>query len=258
MKMTIPLGRYIETDSPLHKLDPRAKVIAMFLYLAIILMMSSLYWLAITAVLTVVVLGLTRIPYQVFIRSLKPLRFLIMFIFVFPIIFHEHDIMDGVVQGTLMAGRMTLFILFTAILTYTTQTARLTQGLECLLQPFRRLGVSPEKWSLMINLALRFIPTIIEEAKVVLKAQASRGVDFAERSWRAKASALIPLLVPITVNTFRRAQDLTDSMEARGFVPGMPRTSYYELVWKGQDTWFIAGCSLFLLCSLAWRLLLPF
>jgi len=245
MRMTMPLGRYVDTDSPVHRLDPRAKLIAMLLYAAVVLMISSLRGLLLTALASAAVMALTRVPFKVYLRSLKPLRWLIVFIFLFPILFQQ-GWPDGIVQGTVTAGRMVLFIVFTAILTFTTRQSQLIQALEWLLKPFRRFGVSPEKWSLMMNLALRFIPTIVEEAKLILKAQASRGVDFAERSWREKASALITLLIPVTANTFRRAQELTDSMEARGFVPGMPRTHFHELVWNGRDTVFLLGCVLFM------------
>lgn len=253
MKMTIQPGRYIEADSPLHRLDPRGKLVAMILYLFIIILTSSLYLLLAVAAVSVTVILLTRIPFRAYARSLRPLRYLILFIFLFPIIFHDDTLISGVIQGTLTAGRMVLFVLFTAILTFTTRQTRLTQALEWLLKPFRRLGVSPEKWSLMMNLALRFIPTIVEEAQIVLKAQASRGVDFAEQSWRKKASSLLTLLVPVTTNTFRRAQELTESMEARGFVPGMPRSNFYELVWSRRDTWFVLGFVFFLCLMIVWR-----
>lgn len=255
MHRSIKLGRYIAAESPIHRLDPRAKIIAMILYFAMILTIHSLVGLAVLAAGSLLIIGMTRIPFKAYLRTLRPLRYLIAFIFLFPVLFGEHDLAANLVQGTVAAGRMTLFILFSAVLTFTTPTARLIQGLERLLQPFRILGVSPEKWSMMINLALRFIPTIIDEAKIILKAQASRGADFAERSWKEKAKVLITLLVPVTAGTFRRAQELTDSMEARGFVPGMPRTSYHQLTWSRMDSGFVLCFAVVFMLALAWRVL---
>lgn len=254
MRGAVRLGRYMDTGSWIHELDPRAKLIAMMLYFALIVSVNTLYALTATVAASLLVLYWTRIPYRLYWRTLRPLKYLIAFMFVFPIALGEGSFLQNTEQGVLAAGRMSLFVTFTALLTFTTDPSRLTQGVEALLAPLRRIGVSPEKWSLMLNLAIRFIPVILEEANIVMKAQASRGADFQERSWKAKAKVLLTLLVPITAGAFRRAQDLIDSMESRGYEPGRPRSSYTALVWSPADTGFIAGFALLLLLLIMFRI----
>lgn len=139
---------------------------------------------------------------------------------------------------------MILFIAFTAILTFTTTPERLTNGLESFFAPLRYVRMSPQKITLMISIALRFIPSIFEEAEKILKAQASRGFVLKERTLKEKASVLMTLLVPVSVGAFRRAGELVDSMESRGYQLGRPRSQYQQLLWVNKDTLFVLAFAL--------------
>lgn len=250
MRESIKLGRYVAADSWVHRLDPRSKLLAMLLYFAVILSVDSLAALGATAAVSLAVIAGTGIPYAAFLRAMKPLRFLLAFAFVFPLLLEP----NGLLAGTLAAGRMALFVAFTAILTFTTDTSSLASGLESLLRPFRAVGLSPERWTLMMTITIRFIPTILDEADTVLKAQASRGADYRDLSWKARARLLMTLLVPVTAGAFRRASDLIDAMRARGYRHGAPRSAYRQLRWGAGDTAFLAGFALFLLGMLFLKL----
>ncbi|SEU29908.1 energy-coupling factor transporter transmembrane protein EcfT [Paenibacillus sp. NFR01] len=251
MNERLLLGRSIETGSWVHKLDARAKLTGMLLYVAVILLSHSWPAMALLAAFSVLVMLSTKIPLKYFWKAAKPLRYLMFFIFIVQLI----SVKSGSAYFTLgsfslHAGgfrlaafsviRMFFLITFTAILTFTTTPGKLNQGLEGLLSPFKKLGLSPDRITLMIGIALRFIPTILEESQIILKAQASRGADLKELPLKEKAQMLISLLVPVIASAFRRAQDLIYSMESRGFLIDAPRSRYHRLRWGGADTFFVA------------------
>ncbi len=250
MRNKIIMGRYIETGSWVHGLDPRAKVAAMLLFMVVIFMINSFIGVIAVTVFSILIMSFTRIPFIFYSRAVKPLLFLIGFIALFQILFNTGGARivsvgpvslysGGIERGVLSALRMILFISFTAILTFTTTPERLTHGLESFFAPLRWVRLSPQKITLMISIALRFIPSIFEEAEKILKAQASRGFVLKERTLREKASILMTLLVPVSVGAFRRASELVDSMESRGYRLGMPRSRFYVLVWGSKDTFFV-------------------
>lgn len=249
MNEKLLLGRMIDTGSWVHKLDPRAKLIGMLIYVAVILLSRSLPAVALLAVFSAAVMASTRIPLSYFLKAAKPLRFLMLFIFVIqlftvkqgPVLvewgaFRLYE--EGLRLGAFAVIRMLFLVAFTALLTFTTTPARLNQGLEALLSPFKKLGLAPGRLTLMMDIALRFIPTILDETQVIMKAQASRGADLAELPLKEKARMLVSLLIPVITSAFRRAQDLVYSMEARGFVIDAPRTRYHRLNWETADTLF--------------------
>ena len=250
MQNRMIFGRYYDTGSWVHRLDPRAKVAAMLLYMVAIFMVNTLAEAVTVFVFAIVVMLSTRIPLMQFARALKPLLFIMVFIFAFHLLFDAGGTRlmavgpfkfysGGFERGILAVVRMILFVGFTAILTFTTPPAKLTRGLEAFFRPLKIVGISPDRLTLMIEIALRFIPTIFEEAEKILKAQASRGMDMKDQPLVKKARLLISLLVPVTVNAVRRAMELTDSMESRGYRLGAPRTRYHPLAWVGRDTLFL-------------------
>jgi energy-coupling factor transport system permease protein len=255
MRNKFIMGKYIDTGSWVHRLDPRSRVTAMLLFMAVIFMINSFVGVAAVSIFAIVMMGFTKIPYKVYSRAVKPLMLLIGFIALFQMIFNTggtrivsmgsvHLYTGGLEQGALSALRMILFITFTAILTFTTTPERLTHGLEHMFAPLRYLRMSPQKITLMISIALRFIPSIFEEAEKIVKAQASRGFVLKERTLREKASILMTLLVPVSVGAFRRAMDLVDSMESRGYQLGMPRSKFQQLLWGNKDTLFVMAFAL--------------
>ncbi|MDT3428311.1 energy-coupling factor transport system permease protein [Paenibacillus forsythiae] len=259
MNERLLLGRSIETGSWIHKLDPRSKLIGMLLYVAAILLSRSWAAMGLLALFSVTVAASTRIPLKYYLKAAKPLRYLMLFIFIVQLISVKEGAVwltigpyslhgEGLRLGAFAAARTFLLVAFTALLTFTTTPARLNQGLEGILSPLRFIGLSPGRFTLMVSLALRFIPTILEEAQIILKAQASRGADLSELPMKEKGRMLVTLLVPVIAGAFRRAQDLVYSMEARGFQMDAPRSRYRRLRWGGADTFFIA---MFILLGIA-------
>ncbi|UNK19085.1 energy-coupling factor transporter transmembrane protein EcfT [Paenibacillus sp. N3/727] len=250
MRDKLIIGRSIDTGSWIHGLDPRAKLAAMLLYVAVIVMVSSWPGMVLTALFSILIMYSTRISFRYYLKAMKPLRFLMVFIFVIQVLTVKSGeallslgsftlFSGGLEVGLLSVMRMALLVSFTAILTFTTTPGKLNLGLEGVLKPLKKVGVHPERLSLMISIALRFIPTILDETHKILKAQASRGADLKELPWKDKAKMLVALLVPVTVSAFRRAQDLIHSMESRGFVMNEPRTSLHSLSWAARDTGFL-------------------
>lgn len=244
-------GRYIDTGSWVHRIDARAKITAMALYLVIIILVNSFAEAAVVAVFSVALMIASRIRLIYFVRAVKPLLIIVVFIALFHILFDASGAKyfsfsfitihaGGLERGLLAAFRMILFIMFTAILTFTTPPALLTQGLEAIMRPLEKLRLSPRKLSLMISIALRFIPTVFEEADRLRKAQASRGMDLADLPLARKARLLVSLLVPVTIAAIRRALELAESMEARGYRLTGARSKFHALIWHGRDTCFIA------------------
>lgn len=246
------MGKYIETGSRIHRLDPRAKTLAMLLYMAAVFLVRSTAELVLLAVFSLAIMAMTRISFRTYLRSLRPLIFLMVFIFLFHVLFDTGGSWSvnlgpvklysgGLQKGFLSVARMVLFVAYTAVLTLTTPPLLLTQALESLMKPLAFLRISPRKVTLMLTTALRFIPTVFEEAQKILRAQASRGMDLADQNLLNKARLLISLLVPVTAQAIRRAAELVDSMEARGYRLHHPRSRFHELHWGRGDTLLIAA-----------------
>ncbi|MBC8079890.1 MAG: energy-coupling factor transporter transmembrane protein EcfT [Gorillibacterium sp.] len=252
------IGKFVDTGSWIHRLDPRSKTIAMLLFMVAIFLVNTFQEIGIVALFAFVIMWSTKIPLRLYIRSLKPLLFLMIFIFVFHLLFEASGTQllnmgpiklyaGGLEKGTLSVSRMILFVSFTAILTLTTPPLRLTQGLEAIMQPLKWLHMSPRKVTLMLSISLRFIPTVFEEADKILKAQASRGLDLKDQSLGRKARLLISLLVPVTISAIRRAEELVDSMESRGYQLNKPRSRFHSLRWQQLDSLLVLAVIILLL-----------
>lgn len=260
MRDKLTIGRMIPTDSRVHELDPRAKITAMLLFTAALILSNGWPQLAALTLLSILVLAATKIPAKTYLRALRPLRWLMLFVFLFQLIagagngalnlstadsllwswtWGPFTLTSAVLSSALLAvSRMALLIVFTAMLTFTTTPSMLSRGVEGMLKPLSGKGTGAERFSLMMRLALRFIPALLEEAQTILKAQAARGADYEEMKLKEKTRLLLSLLVPVTVGAFRRAEELTTSLEARGYRIGAPRTAYRQLAWRSADTWF--------------------
>lgn len=250
MRERLLIGRYVERDSWIHRLDPRSKTIGMALFMIAVFLVDSYATAAALLVFALAVMRSSRISLALFARAVKPLLFLVLFIFLFHLLFETGGVQlidvgpfalyaGGLERGVVSASRMLIFIMFAMLLTFTTQPDRIAQGLQHLLHPLRAIGLPVERFVLMLQIALRFVPTIFEEAERLWKAQQSRGMDLRGRPLREKTRLIIALLVPITVGTFRRAIGLADSMEARGYRIGAQRTAYRQLSWGRNDTLFL-------------------
>lgn len=251
---TIVFGKYLPYDSIIHKLDPRAKILCMMLMLVCIFIPSGWYGYLFLALVITLVIKLSKVPPKIIIKTFKPMLFMLFFLLVINVLTNKKGdvwlaigtftICSAAIIDTLyIAVRLILMIMITTTLTATTKPLELTLGLEYLLRPFGKIGLPYHEISMMISIALRFIPTIIEEAMRIMNAQKSRGVDFDEGKMREKIGAILSLIVPLFSTAFIRADDLALAMEARGYVPGAKRTRYKILKYETRD-YMLFVCSI--------------
>ncbi len=239
MLKDITLGQFFPGDSLLHRLDPRTKIVLLFFFLAAIFVFDSpLAYAALTA-FTAALIAVSRVPFLLMLKALKPLSWIIAFTFVIHLVSTPGDAFfhvwlfdltwQGAAKGFFIALRLALLILLSALLTYTTSPLALTDALETLMQPAKRVGVPAHEIAMMMTIALRFVPTLIEEADKIMKAQQARGADFTEGSVIERVKGFVPVLVPLFISAFRRADDLALAMEARCYRGGVGRTQMKAL-----------------------------
>ena len=302
MNSKIVFGQYYNSNSWVHRLDPRVKILSLILLMVVIFLIDNIFFLLGFFGLTILVILSTRIPFTKFLKSLKMITFLLLFMFIFQVLFRRTGELlftldftltiwnlitiiillvlyfllgkvfkkfrfvqlllililafvlqyywingkeivnyqisvyeDSLLTASFVFVRIVNILFLSSLLTLTTKPMELNQGLESLLKPLRALKVNPSIFTMMIAIALRFIPTLINEANKILKAQASRGVDFKEAKLKEKITQVVSLIVPMFVIAYRRAIDLSDAMEARGYDPDATRTSMEVLKFKMAD-----------------------
>ena len=242
-------GKYIPVDSVIHRNDPRAKIIAMFILLVAIFLPAGWWAYLLLGAVLLLGLALAKLKLSFILKSFKPMMFMMFFLLIVNILsVHTGDLWftlgpvsvysNAVLNTLYIVVRLVLMIMLTTMLTATTKPLELTLGLEYLMKPLHRIGVPTHEIAMMISIALRFIPTIIEETMRIMNAQKSRGVDFEEGKLKEKIMAVLSLIVPLFSVAFQRADDLANAMEARGYVPGAERTRYKKLHYAGRD-WFL-------------------
>ena len=236
----IVLGRYIPLDSVVHKMDPRAKIVAMIALLVAIFVDTGYIGYAIIGAFVIAAVFLAKLKLDFIWKAMKPMLFMLAFLLVINIlvlktgyvlvnIFGFKIYSDAIFQTLYIVIRLVLMIIITTLLTATTKPMDLTIAIEDLLSPFKVFHVPAHDIAMMISIALRFIPTLLEESQRIMKAQASRGVDLEEGSFKEKIMAILSLVVPLFVSSFQRADDLANAMEARGYNPGGKRVRYKQL-----------------------------
>ncbi|MBP2651527.1 MAG: transporter transrane protein EcfT [Firmicutes bacterium] len=245
MLTDITLGQYFPGDSLLHRLDPRTKILATLLFFCGIFLADGYTSYFILIAFTVILVGSADIPAKLLARSLKPLWLLIILtvgvhIFSTPgtVVFSIGPLVatiEGIRQASFMTVRLVLLILVASLLTLTTSPIVLTDGIEHLLSPFRRIGLPAHELAMMMTIALRFIPTLLEETDRIMKAQTARGADFANGNILRRIKNMVPLLVPLFISAFRRADELAVAMEARCYRGGENRTRMKELQYSYRD-----------------------
>ena len=239
MLSNITIGQYFPGSSILHRLDPRTKVVLLFFYLVLIFVCRSAISYAILSALTFALMVLSKVPLRMMLRSLKPLWWIILFTFVIHVFSTPGEELakvwifsvtwEGIVQGFYVSLRLVLLILLSSLLTFTTSPLKLTDAMEALLAPFKRIGVPAHELAMMMTIALRFVPTLIQETDRIMKAQQSRGANFTDGSIAKRLRAFVPVLVPLFLSAFRRADDLAMAMEARCYRGGEGRTQMKAL-----------------------------
>lgn len=247
----ITLGQYFPGSSPIHRLDPRAKLVAMICYIVALFLAEWLvtYGILLAALATVV--AVSTVSLKSLLRGMKPVVFILVFTAVLNIFYTPGEPIasfwiftvtkEGIVHAIFMVVRILMLISCTFLLTYTTSPLELTDGLESLLGPLKKLHVPVHELAMMMSIALRFIPTLIEETDKIMSAQRARGADFDSGNLIQRAKALIPLLVPLFISAFRRADELATAMECRCYHGGQGRTRMKQLHYKPGDIIFMLG-----------------
>jgi energy-coupling factor transport system permease protein len=240
------LGQFYPVTSPVHDLDPRAKIVATAVLVAGLFLIDSTMGLMFVAAALVALVAASRIPVRSFLRLLRPVLFIVALTVTFQVLFSregatvfEWSFLEvhagGLRLGFFLALRIILLVGVAGVLTATTAPVALADGIEDLLAPLKRLRFPAHEVAMMMTIALRFIPTLGEEAEKIKGAQAARGADFSEGGPLRKARSLVPVLVPLTVGAFRRADELAEAMESRGYRGGEGRTRYRELRFRARD-----------------------
>ena len=236
MKADIAFGQYYEGNSFLHRLDPRWKILFSIFYIVVIFLAKNIFAFALLVLSAILLIAVSRIPLRMILRGLKPLIFIIAFTAVINIFWLKgntvlvdwwiiHIYLEGIINALLIVVRVVILVAGTSVLlTYTTTPLALTDGLERLLSPLAKIRLPVHEFSMMMTIALRFIPTLVEEIEKIMNAQKARGADFSTGSLARRAKALIPILIPLFISAFRRAEELATAMECRCYTGGNGRT----------------------------------
>jgi len=238
--MNISLGQYYPGNSVLHRADPRVKIILSFGFMILAFISLEIYEFVVLILFTISSIAATKIPPGVILRSVKPILPLILFASLFNIFLTPGEpffrlwiiapTREGVEIALKLMVRISMILLgCSSLLIYTTTPIMLTDGVESLLNPLKRFRVPAHELAMMMTIALRYIPTLIEEADKIMRAQASRGADFNEGKLLERAHSFIPIIIPLFVNAFRRADELANAMEARCYRGGEGRTRLRQL-----------------------------
>ncbi len=246
MLKDITLGQYFPGESPIHRLDPRTKLIMLVIYIVALFMAAGWVSYVLLFLFLVFVIKISTIPPKSIVRGMKPLVLILVFTGVLNLFFTQEGTVlvefwvitistGGVVRAVQMVARILMLISCTFLLTYTTSPIALTDGLESLMNPLKKIKVPVHELAMMMCIALRFIPTLIEETDKIMCAQKARGADFETGSLMQRAKALIPILVPLFISAFRRADELATAMESRCYQGGEGRTKMKLLHYHRND-----------------------
>ncbi|PWF99952.1 energy-coupling factor transporter transmembrane component T family protein [Levilactobacillus bambusae] len=241
-------GRYLPMNSWVHRLDPRDKLTLSFFFFILVFMANNWETYLLLSIVTLFSIWMSKIPWHFFFRGIRPLIWLIIFTVLLQLFFSpagSHVYWQwgpflitqfGIVNSAYVFMRFLLIIAMSTLLTLTTQPLDLANGIESLMAPLKIVHFPVETTAMMLSIALRFVPTLMDETETIMNAQRARGVDFGSGSIMKQIKTVIPLLVPLFVSAFNHAEDLSVAMEARGYQPDTPRTHYRQLVWHRQDT----------------------
>lgn len=257
MLSDITLGQYFPADSCIHKMDARIKILLSVAFMVVIFCINTAYGYAALFVFTMFMISMSKVPFTFVLKSIKPLMFFVVFTAILNILFTKSGQVlvhygfitvtkDGLLNAAYMIIRIIFLIMGTSLLTYTTSPIELTDGMEKLLKPFSKIGLPSHELAMMMSIALRFIPTILEETDKIKKAQTARGADFESGNIFKRAKALIPLLVPLFISAFRRADELAMAMECRCYHGGNNRTKMNEHHLGIRDFWAVIYFLLFI------------
>lgn len=254
MNLDVAFGQYFEGNSIIHRLDPRFKLLMAVVYIVAIFMAKNVFAFALLFVSAAALILISGIPVRIVLRGMRSLIFILVFTAMINIFWLKgetllfdfyfiHVYLEGIINAALIFSRIGILICVTGILlTYTTTPLGLTDGLEILLSPLSKIKVPVHDFSMMMTIALRFIPTLIEETQKIMNAQTARGASFSEGGLIKRAKALIPILIPLFVSSIRRATELADAMECRCYIGGEGRTKMNVLHFGFKDVFAVMLC----------------
>lgn len=260
MLRDITLGQYYQADSVIHRLDPRVKLVATLAFILSLFIVNNFIGYLLAAAFLACIIRLSKVPFRFMVRGMKAILFLLIIAVVFNLFLTPGEAVftiwkltitkEGIAMAVKMAVRLTLLIIGSSLMTLTTTPNNLTDGLEKLLSPLKKLHVPVHEVSMMMSIALRFIPILLEETDKIMKAQIARGADFESGNLIKKAKSLVPLLVPLFISAFRRANDLAMAMEARCYRGGEGRTKMKPLIYQRRDRLAYAALLVFFALSI--------
>lgn len=259
----ITIGQYLPGDSFIHKLDPRVKILLSFAYIFILFIVNNYTGYVFIAAFTLITILVSKIPFKYIFKGLKPILWIIVFTAILNAILTPGNTLykigplnitdKGIYLAVFMVLRLVFLIVGTSVLTLTTSPIALTDGIERLLNPFKKIGIPAHELAMMMTIALRFIPTLLDETDKIMKAQMARGADFETGNIIKRAQSLIPILVPLFISSFRRADDLALAMEARCYRGGEGRTRLRQLKIEKRDYIAVAATIILLIISILSR-----
>lgn len=259
----ITLGQYYPADSILHRLDPRVKFLGTMAFVVSVFLFNSFIGYGVATIFLVTMIAVSKVPVKFMFKGLKAILFILLFTVFFNVILTPGEILwkfgiikitkEGLILAGKMAIRLTYLVIGSSIMTLTTTPNQLTDGLESLMRPLNRIKVPVHEIAMMMSIALRFIPILLEETDKIMKAQIARGADFENGNLIQKAKALVPLLVPLFISAFRRANDLAMAMEARCYHGGSGRTQMKPLHYSGRDYAALVILTAYLAVSIIFR-----
>ncbi len=245
MLSDITLGQYYPGISCIHRLDPRTKILSVLCYMVMVFLADAPLSYGILIAFLVIGAALAKLPPGLLLRSIKPLWIIIVLTLGIHIFADPGEVLwqwkvfsitkEGIIMGVKMSLRLILLLLVSSLMTFTTSPIVLTDGIESLLRPFKTIGVPAHELAMMMTIALRFIPTLLEETDRIMKAQQSRGADFSTGNVVKRAKSMLPILIPLFISSFRRADELALAMEARCYRGGEGRTRMHELLFHKTD-----------------------
>lgn len=242
----VTFGQYYPAQSFVHRLDPRVKILALIAFIVLLFCASNFYSLAACAIVIIAAIAASRVPFKSVLRSVKAVMFILIFTAVLNLFFHKGErllcewwifkiYLEGVIFTVFFVLRLFFLVMASAILTLTTTPVSLTDGIESLLKPLTYIKFPVHELALIMSIALRFIPTLIDETNRIISAQKARGADFESGNIFKRIKAIVPILIPLLISAFRRADELGDAMDARCYSNSKTRTKYKKLKFGVRD-----------------------
>ncbi len=242
----VTFGQYYPTESPMHRADPRVKLLALIAYIVALFLAQTFYGLALCFLALIIAVACSRVPVGNVLRSIKGILFLLLLTSLLNVFFHGGNTLlwswwkiniylEGILFAVFLMFRLTFLVMGSAILTLTTTPVSLTDGIESLLKPLTFIKIPVHELALIMSIALRFIPTLMDETNRITAAQKARGADFESGNLFKRIKAVVPILIPLLVSAFRRAEELGDAMDARCYTGSKERTKYKKLTLGWRD-----------------------